>query len=91
MPCHHLVTTLDVGLGAPVASLAGSRWPTGRLVHLLGMDANPSRRATDTARHQDSLEPVLTLSEVAVRLCVSVQTLYDLRSQSRHGVLAGAS
>jgi excisionase family DNA binding protein len=30
-----------------------------------------------------SLEPTLTLAELADRLCVSTQTLYDLRSQGR--------
>ncbi|MGZ4581017.1 MAG: helix-turn-helix transcriptional regulator, partial [Nocardioidaceae bacterium] len=32
---------------------------------------------------RDDLEPVLTLSELAAHLAVSVQTLYDLRSQGR--------
>jgi excisionase family DNA binding protein len=31
----------------------------------------------------DVIEPVLTLSELAARLSVSVQTLYDLRSKGR--------
>jgi len=47
------------------------------------MDTNIVHQATDTDRHHDSLEPVLTLSELAARLCVSAQTLYDLRSQGR--------
>lgn len=51
------------------------------------MDANLARpttdSATDTVRHHGSFEPALTLSELAVQLCVSVQTLYDLRSQGR--------
>lgn len=95
MPCHHLVSTFDPTLGATAPSLGRSRPPTGCLVHLLGMDTNISRQttptATATARHHDSLEPVLTLSELAVRLCVSVQTLYDLRSQGRgpHGFRVG--
>ncbi|WP_170259328.1 helix-turn-helix transcriptional regulator [Nocardioides psychrotolerans] len=52
-------------------------------MHLLGMDTNTSFRATNLDRHRDLLEPVLTLAELAVQLCVSVQTLYDLRSQGR--------
>jgi predicted DNA-binding transcriptional regulator AlpA len=37
---------------------------------------------TDTpARH--ALEPVLSLSELAARLQVSIQTIFDLRSQGR--------
>lgn len=47
------------------------------------MDTNLPLQATGIDRHHDSLEPVLTLSELAARLCVSVQTLYDLRSQGR--------
>lgn len=39
------------------------------------MDINDTRPET--------LEPVLTLSELADRLHVSVQTLYDLRSHGR--------
>jgi excisionase family DNA binding protein len=39
---------------------------------------------TDTAAaSRAGLEPVLTLSELAAALAVSVQTLYDLRSAGR--------
>lgn len=91
MPRQHFVTTFDPTLVATAAPLGRSRRPTGCLVHLLDMDTNLSRQATDTDPHHDSLEPVLTLSELAVRLCVSVQTLYDLRSQGRgpHGFRVG--
>jgi excisionase family DNA binding protein len=37
---------------------------------------------THIAAH-DAIEPVLTLSELAAVLTVSVQTLYDLRSKGR--------
>jgi len=37
--------------------------------------------AHDTA--QDTVEPVLTLSQLAAHLSVGVQTLYDLRSKGR--------
>ncbi|MBA3233221.1 MAG: helix-turn-helix domain-containing protein [Propionibacteriales bacterium] len=47
------------------------------------MDTKTPRQATVTADHHDSLEPVLSLSELAARLCVSAQTIYDLRSQGR--------
>ncbi|WP_344771706.1 helix-turn-helix domain-containing protein [Nocardioides panacisoli] len=33
--------------------------------------------------HPDTFEPVLSLSELADRLHVTVQTLYDLRSRGR--------
>ena len=83
MHCQHLVSTFDLSLDATVASLGRSRRPTEWLVHLLVMDTNPPRQATGADPHHDSLEPALTLSELANRLCVSVQTLYDLRSQGR--------
>ncbi|MGZ6795110.1 MAG: helix-turn-helix transcriptional regulator [Nocardioidaceae bacterium] len=55
------------------------------LAHLVGMDTDTD---TDTEIDpgpvsRDGLEPVLTLSELAAHLAVSVQTLYDLRSQGR--------
>jgi len=37
---------------------------------------------TATTTH-DTIEPVLTLSELAAHLSVTVQTLYDLRSKGR--------
>ncbi|WP_159500028.1 AlpA family transcriptional regulator [Microbacterium sp. 18062] len=38
---------------------------------------------TDETPPLDGLEPVLSLAELAARLGVPVQTLYDLRSQGR--------
>lgn len=37
----------------------------------------------DTNTRDETFEPVLTLSELAVRLHVRLQTLYDLRSHGR--------
>lgn len=54
------------------ADLGGSRLHSGVLAHLVGMET------TD-----EILDAVLTLSELATRLRVSVQTIYDLRSQGR--------
>jgi excisionase family DNA binding protein len=80
MHCHHLVSTFDISLDPTAASLGRARRPAEWLAHLFSMDADPSREAA-AHRHHDSLEPVLTLSELADLLCVSAQTLYDLRSQ----------
>ena len=55
-------------MGPPRSASAG-------LVHLGGMDT--------TITAHDTIEPVLTLSELAAHLSVSVQTLYDLRSKGR--------
>ncbi len=82
MQCQRKVSTLDVGL-APSAPLLGpSRRTTERLGHLLGMETKITRTGS-TAENDGRLEPALTLSELAARLSVSVQTIYDLRSQGR--------
>ena len=83
MPCQHLVSTLDLSLDPAAGCFGRSRPPAEWLVHLLHMDANLPRQATTADGQHDSLERVLTLSELAARLCVSCQTLYDLRSQGR--------
>ncbi len=83
MHCQHLVSTFDLSLVRSAPPLGRSRRPAEALVHLLAMDTNIPRHVTVSDRPTDSLEPVLTLSEVAGRLCVSVQTIYDLRSQGR--------
>lgn len=89
MHCQHLVSTFAGEFVPSIASLGPSRrcapWPA----HLVGMDTNLARGATDTDRHQASLEGVLTLSELAALLCVSVRTPYDLRSQGRGPGLSG--
>ena len=66
-------------LGTSSPFLAPSRLRFGRprrhseaLAHLLGMETN-----------NDTLDAVLSLSELAARLRVTVQTIYDLRSQGR--------
>lgn len=45
------------------------------MAHLSGMETTNARR--------DAIEQILSMSELAARLRVSVQTLYDLRSQGR--------
>lgn len=52
-----------------------SRSSVGTRAHLPGMREHIS--------HDDGLETVLPLSELAARLGVSAQTIYDLRSQGR--------
>ena len=72
MPTRH-----KLGTSSPF--LAPTRMPLGRsrrcsvgLAHLVGMETT-----------NDTLDAVLSLSELAARLRVSVQTIYDLRSQGR--------
>ena len=83
MHCQHLVSTFAAGFDPSAASLVSSRRCAPWLAHLKGMDTNLAAGTTDTDPHQASLEAVLTLSELAALLCVSAQTLYDLRSQGR--------
>lgn len=58
------------------------------LAHLTGMNssANTQSNAHSASRvetGQGSIEPVLTLAEIATHLGVSVQALYDLRNKGR--------
>jgi excisionase family DNA binding protein len=59
----------------PRPDLGGLRPVSGQVAHLPGMQ-------TDNAQHE-GIEPVLSMSELASSLQVSVQTIYDLRSQGR--------
>jgi excisionase family DNA binding protein len=68
---HKLGSSSPLLVSAPPA-LGRSRTGSVVLAHLQGMDTN-----------HDTLDTVLTLSELAARLRVSVQTIYDLRSQGR--------
>lgn len=57
------------------APLCGSRAALAGLAHLVCM--------TTTTPSETGLGPVFTLSQLAEQLGVTVQTLYDLRSQGR--------
>jgi excisionase family DNA binding protein len=67
--------------------LSGRLDPSGpgsaRLVHLCGMETTTRRGTVNRASSEGRLDPVVTLSQLAAQLGVSVQTLYDLRSQGR--------
>ncbi len=82
MHCQRKVSTLDVSLARSAPVLGPSRRTAEWLGHLLGMDTKISRTGSTAGTHE-ALEPALTLSELAARLSVSVQTIYDLRSQGR--------
>lgn len=75
MASHHLVSRKFIGCQGHSPRLGRSRPATERLAHLVGM--------TTTTTTETALGPVLTLSQLAGQLGVSVQTLYDLRSQGR--------
>jgi excisionase family DNA binding protein len=51
--------------------------------HLCGMETTAPRQTADRPSAEHRLDAVVTLSQLAAQLGVSVQTLYDLRSQGR--------
>jgi excisionase family DNA binding protein len=97
MALGHLLDTFRLSLGPDRPDRPASRRPSGGLAPLAGMDtdtapATDTATDTQTATHTAVLtaatspevaQPVLTLSELAARLSVSAQTLYDLRSKGR--------
>ncbi len=83
MPIPHLFRTYGFNAVYPSELLGVSRpCPVG-LAHLLFMDATTTP-STDPSRLQLQLiEQCLSLTELCAHLQVSVQTIYDLRSQGR--------
>ena len=79
MASQHLLTTSPIFTAIPYPSFGGTWVSAEALVHLSGMDTIDRTNPVD----HDSLDRVLSLSELAVTLRVSVQTIYDLRSQGR--------
>lgn len=75
MACGHLLDTYCSSRVESGATMGLSRCSSVGLVHLDGMDT--------TITAHDTIEPVLTLSQLAAHLSVNVQTLYDLRSKGR--------
>ena len=75
MASQHLVSTKSVRRPMPSVRLGRSRPGAAGLAHLVCM--------TTTTPPGTGLGPVLTLSQLATQLGVTVQTLYDLRSQGR--------
>lgn len=75
MAAQHKVSTKSIGRQGHSARLGRSRTATVGLAHLVCM--------TTTTPSETALGPVLTLSQLATQLGVTVQTLYDLRSQGR--------
>lgn len=79
MAFGHLLDTYWSSFELSQRRLGASRRATTCLAHLPRMDTETAR---ETAR-QDPFGSVLTLSQLAAHLCVSAQTLYDLRSKGR--------
>ena len=51
--------------------------------HLCRMDTTTQRQTRGHPSSEPRLDPVVTMSQLAAQLGVSVQTIYDLRSQGR--------
>ena len=75
MASQQKLSTKSVDRPTPSVRLGRSRPRAAGLVHLVCMET--------TTHPETGLGPVLTLSQLATQLGVSVQTLYDLRSQGR--------
>lgn len=75
MATGHLIDTFRSSLDAGPPGLVGSGPGSEGLVHLGVMDTTPST--------PDLLEPVFTIAELAERLSVTRQALYDLRCKGR--------
>lgn len=84
--------TYRLELGWSRALSAGCVVALVRVAHLTDMDINQRTRATDSSQHRPagaadtgdgSFEAAYSIKELAERLHVSSQTLYDLRSQGR--------
>ena len=82
---QHKVSTKSARLLHLSARLDPPGAGSGRLTHLCGMDtaAAAQRPTRSHASSEHGLDPVVTMSQLASQLGVSVQTLYDLRSQGR--------
>ncbi|MGK2876486.1 MAG: helix-turn-helix transcriptional regulator [Nocardioides sp.] len=72
MPTRHKLGTSSLFLAVRGPVLDPARTRSARLAHLSCMEPTT-----------ESLDTVLCLSELAARLGVTVQTIYDLRSQGR--------
>lgn len=75
MKTRHLVGTWRDHGGRSRTHAGGPRTASAGLAHLCSMEIEQQR--------PEALESVLSISELAERLHVSVQTIYDLRSQGR--------
>ena len=87
MESHQKLTTNWPRFALSRATWAHPGSASARLAHLATMEPSTSLQAPFGADHgvvvNGAFEPALSLKELAVQLQVSIQTLYDLRSQGR--------
>lgn len=83
MASQHLVSSKSAHRPRFSGRLDPSGPGSARLAHLCRMDTAAQSQTRSHASSEHGLDPVVTLSQLAAQLGVSVQTLYDLRSQGR--------
>ena len=83
MASQLLVSTTSEHGWSPSVGLDGYRPSWEWLEHLVGMETTANTPSPNTSTRESGICAVITLSELAAELGVSVQTLYDLRSQGR--------
>ena len=83
MAVPHLFRSYRASRGVLGVRLGVSRRCEEGLAHLPGMDTRPGRDAEPEGARSLVLEQVVSLTDLCRHLNVSVQTLYDLRSQGR--------
>ena len=84
MALRHLLDTYRRPLAPPGTGIDGFRAASVGLAHLGDMETQAiAAAAADATDAHGALEPILTLSQLAATLSVSVQALYDLRSKGR--------
>ena len=83
MAVRHLFDTSPRSIARTRKILGASRRVVGPPAHLSGMNSDTS--------YPNEFESILSLSELAARLGVTAQTIYDLRSRGRgpHGFRIG--
>ena len=87
MESHQKLTTNWSRFASPRATWANPGRTSAWLAHLAAMEPTTSPEAISGADNgvvvNGAFEPALSLKELAFQLQVSIQTLYDLRSQGR--------
>ncbi len=83
MASQHLVSTKSTHRPRFSGRLDPSGSGSARLAHLCDMETTAQRHTGNGPSTAHGLDPVVTMSQLASQLGVSVQTIYDLRSQGR--------
>ena len=83
MASQHLVSRESAQQPSSSGRLDPSGAGSARRAHLCRMETTTQRQTVLRSSSEPALDPVVTMSQLASQLGVSVQTLYDLRSKCR--------